>query len=182
MEAKAKEPDPELARLRDENERLKQQVHASNAEAGAEKTASVTAPAKASEPKAPPQPAQRVEESSLRTLLFGADKASMTAESKQSLAPVVTALKGNPAQRVVLEGYSDSKGSDSYNQKISQKRSDAVKIFLVQSGVKPERISSRGLGEANPVATNATEDGRRRNRRVEVMIVEDQRTASGPVQ
>jgi OmpA-OmpF porin, OOP family len=66
-------------------------------------------------------------------------------------------------------GYTDSIGSDAYNEKLSQRRAEAVKQYLVQKGVDPSRIAVRGLGKTNPVATNATAEGRAENRRVEII-------------
>jgi outer membrane protein OmpA-like peptidoglycan-associated protein len=175
QEAKANAKDTELAQLREENERLKQQAaRAASSAAGSEKSSSAVASAK---PAA--KPAESSAERLSQKVLFDFNKTTMSPEAKETLTPVVAILNG-PAEpkRVTLEGYSDSVGTDSYNQALSEKRSNAVKNYLIQNGVKADKITAKGMGEANPVASNDTEAGRRQNRRVEIVIVDDVRTAA----
>jgi len=73
----------------------------------------------------------------------------------------------------VIEGHTDSTGSDSYNQELSQRRAEAVRNFLVSNGITGDRIVARGYGESYPVTVNTTEAGRQQNRRVEVVIAHE---------
>ncbi|MFJ4134694.1 OmpA family protein, partial [Pseudomonas cyclaminis] len=75
-----------------------------------------------------------------------------------------------PATNVEVAGHTDSVGPDAYNQKLSQRRADAVKQVLVKDGVAPSRVTAVGYGESRPVADNATEAGRAVNRRVEASV------------
>ena len=75
-------------------------------------------------------------------------------------------LRKNPNAQAVIEGYTDNKGNAQYNQKLSEKRAKAVYNELIKLGIDKSRLSYRGLGEANPIASNATEEGRKLNRRV----------------
>jgi outer membrane protein OmpA-like peptidoglycan-associated protein len=75
-----------------------------------------------------------------------------------------------PETHIMVEGHTDSVGSESYNQRLSERRAEAVKNLLVQRGVDPYRVTVVGYGESRPVATNAEEAGRRLNRRVEIRI------------
>jgi len=79
-------------------------------------------------------------------------------------------LNQQPERAVVVEGHTDSQGSDSYNQTLSQNRADSVKVFLLEQGVAASRITSIGKGETSPIASNDTSSGRQLNRRVEIVI------------
>jgi OOP family OmpA-OmpF porin len=79
-------------------------------------------------------------------------------------------MKQYPATHVEVAGHTDSVGPDAYNQKLSQRRADAVKQVLVKDGVAANRVTSVGYGESRPVADNATEAGRAVNRRVEAAV------------
>ena len=83
------------------------------------------------------------------------------------------ALKDNPNTRVKIEGYTDSVGSDSYNQELSQRRAQAVADALQSRGVPADRYQIEGLGKEFPVATNDTPAGRQQNRRVEIVFSDD---------
>jgi len=72
---------------------------------------------------------------------------------------------------LTVTGYTDSTGSDKYNQKLSEKRADSVKAHLVKKGVAADRIVTKGMGKANPVGDNKTKAGRAQNRRVEINAV-----------
>ena len=71
---------------------------------------------------------------------------------------------------MVIEGHTDSVGSETYNLDLSQRRADAVRDFLLQNGVNAAQLTTHGYGKASPVASNSTAEGRQRNRRVEVII------------
>jgi outer membrane protein OmpA-like peptidoglycan-associated protein len=90
-----------------------------------------------------------------------------------SLAKVSGILQAYPGLKVQVEGYTDSVGSDQYNQKLSENRADAVRDFLVTQGVQTDNISATGYGKAKPVADNATAQGRAQNRRVNLVVSGD---------
>jgi outer membrane protein OmpA-like peptidoglycan-associated protein len=83
-------------------------------------------------------------------------------------------LKSNPEQAITIEGYTDSLGSAAYNRDLSARRAEAVRDFLLQNGIDADRITARGLGEGYPVASNETEAGRQQNRRVNIIITNEQ--------
>ena len=99
---------------------------------------------------------------------FDFDKATLRQEDIGSLDDDVTALKAWGDVDIEVAGHTDSMGSDAYNMKLSQQRAEAVRNFLVSRGVAADRLTAKGYGEAQPVADNATEEGRFKNRRVEL--------------
>ncbi len=103
---------------------------------------------------------------------FGNDKSDIGSQSAAVLDETVTVLQRCPERRVRLNAYTDSSGSDAYNQALSQRRADSVRAYLVEHGVAAGRIEARGLGESNPVASNETPEGRAENRRVEIQPIE----------
>jgi OOP family OmpA-OmpF porin len=106
----------------------------------------------------------------LGDVLFETGKADLRPGALQNLYPLVTFLQQYPERRVVIEGHTDSVGSDAYNRDLSQRRADAVRDFLLQNGVNPAQLTTRGYGKASPVASNNTAEGRQQNRRVELII------------
>ena len=106
-------------------------------------------------------------------VLFDFDQASLKANSRDSITTLANYLIKNPDRKVIVEGYTDSKGSAAYNQGLSERRANAVKNALVRAGVEPSRIVAQGYGKEYPVASNATNSGRAQNRRVEVTISND---------
>ena len=91
------------------------------------------------------------------------------------LQKLITVLKNNPDTNINIYGYTDSVGSDSYNLTLSGKRADAVKAYLTSKGVASSRLFTQGMGEANPVASNDTDAGRAKNRRVEFAITANEK-------
>jgi outer membrane protein OmpA-like peptidoglycan-associated protein len=77
-------------------------------------------------------------------------------------------MAGDPVLKLELQGHTDAVGSDAYNQPLSDARARSVVVWLSQHGVAPTRLSARGYGKTRPVASNATDEGRARNRRVEI--------------
>ncbi|HXV83990.1 MAG TPA: OmpA family protein [Candidatus Binatia bacterium] len=109
-------------------------------------------------------------ELTLQDVLFEFDRADLKPGALRVLAPLIAYLKENPDRQIALEGHTDSLGSDAYNMELSQRRAEAVRDLLIQSGIRGERIIAQGLGEGYPVASNATQAGRLQNRRVEIII------------
>ena len=102
---------------------------------------------------------------------FASGSATLGREHQALLGKVRTALAEFPESTVVIEGHTDSFGSDTSNQQLSQARANAVLQYLVSAGaVSPVTSTSLGYGESRPVASNETNDGRRRNRRIDIVI------------
>ena len=106
-------------------------------------------------------------------VLFDTGKYTLKPTTQVSLAKVSGILLAYPGLKVQVEGYTDSVGSDEYNQKLSENRASAVKDFLVSQGVSPNNITSQGFGKSNPVADNSTAEGRAQNRRVNLVVSGD---------
>jgi len=106
-------------------------------------------------------------------VLFSFGKADLSAGAVRNLDKITGFLEKHPDRNLLIEGHTDSVGSDEYNQALSQKRADAVKEALVGKGISPDRIVTKGYGKKFPVAGNDTESGRQLNRRVEVVILNE---------
>ena len=106
----------------------------------------------------------------LRGVNFEFDKSRLTSNAKTILDGVATELLAYPGIIIELGGHTDAKGSDEYNQKLSEQRAAAVVSYFASKGVSEDRMTSAGFGEAQPVADNETEEGRELNRRVELKI------------
>lgn len=103
-------------------------------------------------------------------LLFGFDSYQITAATKANLDKLAGVLEEYKDTEIVIEGHTDSKGTDSYNQTLSKNRAQAVSSYLTQKGIPNSRVKTNGWGEGRPVADNDTEAGRQQNRRVEVAV------------
>ena len=108
----------------------------------------------------------------LGDVLFDVDEATLKAGATQSLSRLVTFLKEYPDRQVLVEGHTDSTGTEEYNLGLSQRRAESVVQFLTLNGIAPDRAIARGYGKAYPVAGNETAAGRQRNRRVEIVILD----------
>lgn len=113
------------------------------------------------------------------SVLFVTGKSELVPLAQQKLDEVAQALKDSDSQKIVVEGYTDSRGSDDANMKLSQQRAESVRNYLVSKGVRPERISAVGKGEQSPVASNDTPEGRANNRRVEIVVSPESTSGSG---
>jgi outer membrane protein OmpA-like peptidoglycan-associated protein len=102
-------------------------------------------------------------------ILFDIDKATLQQDSIKELTHMVTLLRQNPDLKLEIQGHTDSQGTDSYNRTLSQKRAETVKSFLQLFGIQGERLQAKGYGETEPVASNDNDEGRARNRRVELV-------------
>lgn len=117
--------------------------------------------------------AQQTERGMVLTLgdvLFDTGRAELKPGAFTTIDRLATFLRENPERRVAIEGHTDSVGSDSFNQGLSQRRAESVRAALSSRGIDGARITAQGMGEAVPVANNNTAEGRQRNRRVEVVI------------
>ena len=95
----------------------------------------------------------------------------MKAEGRAKLDDLVGKIKGISLEVIIAVGHTDSVGSDAYNQKLSVKRAESVKAYLVTKGIEKNRVYTEGKGEKQPVADNKTSEGRAKNRRVEIEVV-----------
>ena len=103
-------------------------------------------------------------------VLFLSAKSTLLPSAKVKLDQVAKALLAVSARNLIVEGHTDSIGSESYNQDLSQRRADAVRDYLVQNGFPSDRIQTRGMSEGSPIGDNASPEGRANNRRVEIVI------------
>lgn len=103
-------------------------------------------------------------------ITFAFDSSAIQPQFQGTLTQVASTLREYPSTYIDVIGHADSTGADAYNLQLSQRRAGAVSQFLAGQGVQSERLISQGRGEAEPVADNATEAGRQRNRRVEVKL------------
>jgi outer membrane protein OmpA-like peptidoglycan-associated protein len=103
-------------------------------------------------------------------VLFAFNKYDLKPEAREKLAKVSGILLAYPDLKVQVEGYTDSIGSDAYNQKLSEERADSVRTYLTSQGVSGNNITAQGYGKSDPVASNATAAGRAQNRRVQLVV------------
>ncbi|MCX6213507.1 OmpA family protein [Spirosoma sp.] len=107
----------------------------------------------------------------LNNIFFDTGKSELRPESGPELDRLVTTLNDAPKMTIEVRGHTDNTGSNEINAKLSQDRADAVREYFISKGIEPDRIASKGFGEAKPTATNDTDEGRQQNRRVEFVIV-----------
>lgn len=105
-------------------------------------------------------------------LLFPTNSSYLTDEAKVSLQEFATTLKQYPDAFIQVDGHTDATGTAEYNQWLSEKRAVSVKTYLVSLGVASQRIETTGYGQVKPVASNQTKEGRQKNRRVEITILQ----------
>lgn len=115
----------------------------------------------------------------LGDVLFAFDKSELLPNAGPRLDRLAAFLKAYPQRRLLVEGYTDGVGSDAYNLQLSERRAAAVRNALMMRGVDPSRITTRGYGKAYPVADNGSAEGRALNRRVEVVIADEQGVLKG---
>jgi len=104
-------------------------------------------------------------------VLFDFDKSVVKPEGKSKLDDLANKVRGVNLEVVIAIGHADSIGSDAYNQKLSVRRAESVKAYLVSKGIEPNRVYTEGKGEKQPVADNKTREGRAKNRRVEIEVI-----------
>lgn len=108
-------------------------------------------------------------------VLFGFDESSLSAEAKTSLDKLVKVLNSYPDTDIEIQGHTDSKGSETYNQALSERRAGAVIAYLDGHGISASRLTIKGFGETVPKYENSTEEGRASNRRVEFLITANEK-------
>ena len=101
---------------------------------------------------------------------FKTDSDEILPESHPMLREVANVMKANPGMEIHVAGHSDSTGDDEYNRELSDRRAQSVRKFIIEQGVDDDRLDAKGYGETQPVASNDTEEGRRKNRRVEFQL------------
>ena len=132
------------------------------------------APAPAAEkPKPAPEKPKPVAEkvTFAADVLFDFDKSVIKPEGRSKLDDISAKAKGVNLEVVIAIGHADSTGSDAYNQRLSVRRAESVKAYLVSKGIEANRVYTEGKGEKQPVADNKTRDGRAKNRRVEIEVI-----------
>lgn len=108
------------------------------------------------------------------SVTFAVDSSELTGEARQALNDASAVMQQYPETRITIAGHTDSSGSEDYNQRLSERRAQAVGNYLMQSGVSTQRLNMMGYGESQPVASNSSEQGRAQNRRVEITLTPTQ--------
>jgi outer membrane protein OmpA-like peptidoglycan-associated protein len=103
-------------------------------------------------------------------VLFATNQSDLTPAAKSQLDALMTRLQGADVSSIKVVGHTDNVGTDAYNQTLSERRANSVADYLLSQGVAPNKVSSEGKGESEPVAENDTEEGRAKNRRVDLHI------------
>lgn len=106
-------------------------------------------------------------------VLFATDSDELKAGAYRAVDRLADFLEKNPERRLLIEGHTDARGTDEHNQDLSERRAESVAVALMQRGIRSDRLRPVGLGEAYPVASNDTTAGQQQNRRVEVVISDD---------
>jgi OOP family OmpA-OmpF porin len=134
--------------------------------------AMVSEPAPVVEPPPPPAPKPVIIEKGRQTLNveFDFDKSTIKKGYDKDINDLAKVMKDYPDLNVVIEGHTDNVGTAAYNKKLSQRRAEAVKQYLVEKGINANRITAEGFGFDRPIASNDTDEGRQQNRRVEAAV------------
>jgi outer membrane protein OmpA-like peptidoglycan-associated protein len=120
----------------------------------------------------PLNPIKPGEKSILRNIFFDTDRFTLKQESKAELERLVQLLRENPTVKLQLSGHTDNTGSSEHNKILSDKRANAVVQYLIDNGIPPARLSSKGYGETQPIASNDSDEGKAQNRRTEFMVTD----------
>ncbi|MFZ4760885.1 MAG: outer membrane protein OmpA, partial [Burkholderiaceae bacterium] len=121
-------------------------------------------------PPPPPKPTSEKVTFAADTF-FDFDKAVLKPEGKAKLDDLTSKIKNITLEVIIAVGHTDGVGSDAYNQKLSLRRAEAVKAYMVSKGIEANRVYTEGKGEKQPVADNKSTEGRAKNRRVEIEVV-----------
>jgi len=129
------------------------------------------APAPAARPAPAPQPPAATKVTYAADAFFDFDKSVLKPEGRAKLDDLVGKIKGINLEVIIAVGHTDAVGTDAYNQRLSVRRAESVKAYLVSKGIEKNRVYTEGKGEKQPVADNKTAEGRAKNRRVEIEVV-----------
>lgn len=166
----------EIAELRAAENRANERIQALGERRGEVQLEQAEARAAQLEQELAELQAERTERGYVMTLediLFDVDEASLTTGGQQEVARLAEFLRQFPEQNVVIEGHTDSTGDAGYNQQLSERRAMAVEDALVRLGIDPMRVMATGYGEQFPEVSNETAAGRQQNRRVEIVILDE---------
>lgn len=108
----------------------------------------------------------------LHDIFFDVNQAFLRPESYAELDRLVRLMNENPDLKIEIQAHTDNQGRAAYNKKLSDRRADSALQYLIENGIAPERMRSVGFGDTKPVADNTTEEGRQKNRRVELIIID----------
>ncbi len=108
----------------------------------------------------------------LNNIFFDTDKSTLLQQSYHELQYLISLLESHPGMRIEISGHTDSQGSDLHNQQLSENRAKEVVAYLIENGIEEKRLKFKGYGKTRPIATNTTEAGRKKNRRVEFKILD----------
>jgi outer membrane protein OmpA-like peptidoglycan-associated protein len=108
-------------------------------------------------------------------ILFGFDRSDLGANAATNLDKLINVLNKYPDTDIKILGHTDNKGTDAYNQGLSERRAASVSSYLKDHGISSSRVSTKGMGENDPIASNDTEEGRSQNRRVEFVITANEK-------
>ncbi len=131
----------------------------------------VATPSTPRPPVAPPAPPAASKVTFAADAFFDFDKSVLKPEGRAKLDDLVSKIRDVNLEVIIAVGHTDSIGSDAYNQRLSVRRAEAVKAYLVTKGIERNRVYTEGKGEKQPVADNRTAEGRAKNRRVEIEVV-----------
>jgi outer membrane protein OmpA-like peptidoglycan-associated protein len=169
-----KQAEADIKRLAEERDRLLLDTRARQAQQSQQSAQEATARASQLEQELKALQARETErglELTLGDVLFEVNAATLKPGAMRHLYQLAEFLKQNPARNVLIEGHTDSTGSESHNLELSQRRAEAVADFLTNNGVSPARVTTRGYGEAYPIASNDSTAGRQQNRRVDMVVL-----------
>jgi outer membrane protein OmpA-like peptidoglycan-associated protein len=166
LRASAKADDARVAAGQTERDKIQLAARTREVDTATEKSASLQAEIDALKAK----PTDRGLVLTLGDVLFDTGRAELKPGAARNLDQLAQFLTTHPDRRIQIDGFTDSVGTDSYNQDLSQRRADTVKAALIARGIDPSRIGTQGYGKGFPVANNDDSGGRQLNRRVEVVI------------
>lgn len=175
-EAEARKLEADLARVKAEEAKKEAEMRKREAELARVKAEKAVKQREKIESELEQLKAKKTDRGLILTLgdiLFETGKAILMSGATRTLDKLAEFLEQYPNRKVLIEGFTDSTGSDTYNLGLSQKRADSVRDALTMKGVAAARITTKGYGEQYPIASNATSAGKQQNRRVEVVILDE---------
>ena len=180
--ARSRQLDAQIQQAGSETDRLRLEARTREADQATQRATQAQQQAMSAEQRAAQQQAaarSAQDRVTLGDVLFAFDKAELSSQAGPRLDKLSRFLTQFPDRKMLIEGYTDSVGSDAYNLSLSERRAQAVRSALTQRGVDGARISARGYGKAHPVADNGSADGRAMNRRVEIVIADEKGNLRG---